>query len=138
MRSKWHFDTKCLLYHPEGLPPDELHPLVMKLQQSFDAMVVDISDLKQEVRILKKKLPPDPDPGDPSQHADLPTPLILAVHTEQALPEPDHTFAPMSLPDTSHHSEYIKELIAKGFKYAQSSAAFNFTDEMEEPPKRYS
>jgi hypothetical protein len=53
MRSKCHFNKKCLLYHPEGLPPDELHPWILKLQQSFDAMVVEISDLKQVVRILK-------------------------------------------------------------------------------------
>ena len=81
MRSKCHFNKKCLLYHPEGLPPDELHPWILKLQQSFDAMVVEISDLKQVVRILKTKLPPDP--GDPSQYADLPTPLILGVYAEQ-------------------------------------------------------
>ena len=51
--------------------------------------------------MLKKKHPPDP--GDPSQHADLPTPLpiplMLSVHTEQSFPEPDPTPAPMSLPD---------------------------------------
>ena len=64
-------------------------------------MVIEISNLKQEVRILKYKLPTDPDPGDPSQplQADLPTLLMLAVHTGQVLPEPDPTPAPMSLSD---------------------------------------
>ena len=68
------------------MPPDDLHLLAMKLQQSFDAMVVEISDLKQEVKILKNKLPPDPDLGDPSQHADLPTPLRPPVYAGQTIP----------------------------------------------------
>ena len=56
------------------------------------------------VRILKTKLPPDP--GDPSQYADLPTPLILGVYAEQV-----HRVTPQATPQSALYQPHSEEAI---------------------------
>ena len=95
LQAECHFGKRCLLFHPVGILPALPYPLVTKLQQDLEKMRIQISNLKEEVRLLKEpksmqtsmlvqprritkpKIPPDPSP--------IPATTLIAA-ADQVLP----------------------------------------------------
>ena len=123
--------------------------MVIELQRTVKKMERAITNLWTELEILKGpktslmvktmsmdttdklKIPPDPPEKDAENQV-----LPITTEKDDIPPDPDTNFTnqPATYPgNTSAPTEdYVQELIAQGFKYAQGPAAFNFIMEEEE------